>query len=529
MKIQRIEILGFGKLHDLNLELAPNLNVFLGENEAGKSTLEQVIVALLYGFYEGDRATKAENERRENYRPWHITSYGGALEYILYDGRAFRVERDFGTDDVTTRAIDLVTGKDVTDSFGVRRHGNVPFARAHLGMSRQVFAATGFIEQGALTQLGEAGTVGDTIVNLADTTKRDVSAVKAVQNLDKLIKSIGTERSRTTQWAVAKRKLSQTEEELRTYREAKASLETATIEREGFSRELNKLNGESQKIRLSIVYKEIEGIEYRLTRIREQDERLNEAKEKKAHLSQYAGFPRELQEEVVKRRVSLQNASERLARLQQSVKQKAEELDRSDLINEYSKLSATVGQLSDPEYNQMQENQNKLRQIGGQITEKRQYLEALEARRIPVKPWHIIFMILLPPIGIPLFFWQRARAKKSLAKEREESREALNTIIAEQSTIATKQETMLGRYEVKTIEELDRKRARHFQIASKLSEYTPLKNQLSDVQLEVEAECKRLLQILETAGISERELDRASDLFDDAYKGKLEYDRDLPP
>ncbi len=61
MRIRRIDIEAFGCLSDFSAGVAPGLHVFFGPNEAGKSTLQQAILALLYGFYAGDRARPAES------------------------------------------------------------------------------------------------------------------------------------------------------------------------------------------------------------------------------------------------------------------------------------------------------------------------------------------------------------------------------------------------------------------------------------------------------------------------------------
>ncbi|KKL25479.1 hypothetical protein LCGC14_2404900, partial [marine sediment metagenome] len=51
MRLRRIELAGFGCLQSFQTDLAPGLNLFHGLNEAGKSTLQQAVLALLYGFY----------------------------------------------------------------------------------------------------------------------------------------------------------------------------------------------------------------------------------------------------------------------------------------------------------------------------------------------------------------------------------------------------------------------------------------------------------------------------------------------
>ncbi|TMG00707.1 MAG: hypothetical protein E6I09_13150, partial [Chloroflexi bacterium] len=133
MKVNRIEIQAFGCLSDFAEDIAPGLHIFHGPNESGKSTLQQAILALLYGFYEGDRAKATENAARQRFDPWKHPRYTARLEYELQEARRYRVTRDFADEDNPTIVYDLLTGRTVTDDFGRGRHGNVPFMRKQLG------------------------------------------------------------------------------------------------------------------------------------------------------------------------------------------------------------------------------------------------------------------------------------------------------------------------------------------------------------------------------------------------------------
>jgi uncharacterized protein YhaN len=146
VKLTAIDLGGFGCLSDFSCSLAPGLNLFYGDNEAGKSTLQQALCALLYGFYDGDKARPDETQRHKRFKPWDNGPFRGALEYELSDGRAYEVRRDFSSADVFTQLLD--GGVDVSTQFGRGRHGNVPFARRHLGMPRGVFESCAFISQG---------------------------------------------------------------------------------------------------------------------------------------------------------------------------------------------------------------------------------------------------------------------------------------------------------------------------------------------------------------------------------------------
>ena len=93
MKIKKIHIDGFGKLHDFDIELGDGINVFCGQNEAGKSTLHLFIRSVLYG---------ASNKRRlgarsiyERMRPWKNPEvYRGRME-IEFERQRYMIERDF--------------------------------------------------------------------------------------------------------------------------------------------------------------------------------------------------------------------------------------------------------------------------------------------------------------------------------------------------------------------------------------------------------------------------------------------------
>ncbi len=73
MKIERLEIISFGKLKNKTIDFTDGLNIIYGDNESGKSTVISFIYAMLYGF--GESRTKALS-LREKYTPWD----GGVCE-----------------------------------------------------------------------------------------------------------------------------------------------------------------------------------------------------------------------------------------------------------------------------------------------------------------------------------------------------------------------------------------------------------------------------------------------------------------
>jgi len=90
MKLTGLQVDGFGLFHNLIIrDLSPHLTVFLGLNEAGKSTLLAFIRTVLYGFPDG---RSGENP----YPPLAGGRHGGSLRLVLEDGEAYTVARSPG-------------------------------------------------------------------------------------------------------------------------------------------------------------------------------------------------------------------------------------------------------------------------------------------------------------------------------------------------------------------------------------------------------------------------------------------------
>ncbi|MCG6918294.1 MAG: AAA family ATPase [Deltaproteobacteria bacterium] len=90
MRFTAIHIDGFGIFHDLDVvRLSPGLNVFLGDNESGKTTLLAFIRTILFGFPPG--------QRRENlYPPFTGGRHGGRLTLLGQEGEEYVITRHQG-------------------------------------------------------------------------------------------------------------------------------------------------------------------------------------------------------------------------------------------------------------------------------------------------------------------------------------------------------------------------------------------------------------------------------------------------
>ena len=94
MKITEIQIKNFGKLQNINVRPLPGLNVIYGENETGKSTMQQFITGMLFGI-ERQQDGSVKNDNYQQYEPWNSGScYAGGMKFTV-GGKPFFLERNF--------------------------------------------------------------------------------------------------------------------------------------------------------------------------------------------------------------------------------------------------------------------------------------------------------------------------------------------------------------------------------------------------------------------------------------------------
>ncbi|MFZ0578631.1 MAG: AAA family ATPase [Psychrobacillus psychrotolerans] len=86
MKLVKLQIYGFGKHENIEIKLSEGINVFFGENEVGKTTIQQFILHILFGFPQ-------RNAQLLRYEPKSSATYGGKVEIIDDQGQLVTIER----------------------------------------------------------------------------------------------------------------------------------------------------------------------------------------------------------------------------------------------------------------------------------------------------------------------------------------------------------------------------------------------------------------------------------------------------
>ncbi|MEO8897207.1 MAG: AAA family ATPase [Candidatus Dormibacter sp.] len=196
MRLERLEIGGFGRLRDVEAEFHPRLTVILGENESGKSTVQRALRAALYGLDAGGPGRPTERSDWARWMPWNGASYSIALSYALDDGRRLRVARRLEQREHTCQ-VQEIGGGDVTAEVRVGRV--VTPGLVQLGIDEAVFCASACVAEEGL-RLGAADTPGaraaevqEAIERLADSGEATTAAQALVAITDAMTR-VGSER-----------------------------------------------------------------------------------------------------------------------------------------------------------------------------------------------------------------------------------------------------------------------------------------------------------------------------------------------
>ena len=75
MKIEKLNIYGFGKHENVTVDFGPGITVLYGLNEAGKTTIQQFILHILFGFPQ-------KNNVLLRYEPKSGGKYGGQVHLV---------------------------------------------------------------------------------------------------------------------------------------------------------------------------------------------------------------------------------------------------------------------------------------------------------------------------------------------------------------------------------------------------------------------------------------------------------------
>lgn len=118
MKIEEINIDGFGKFHKYHCQTSGKLEVFYGKNESGKTTLRKFMIAMLFGL-EKSRGLAARYDDFTRYQPVNGGIYGGSMIFEK-DGIRYKIMRNFAQGQTEYRIFDADTMEELKEGIFIR-------------------------------------------------------------------------------------------------------------------------------------------------------------------------------------------------------------------------------------------------------------------------------------------------------------------------------------------------------------------------------------------------------------------------
>lgn len=177
MKIKKITAENFGKLKNKEIELSPGVNVIIGANESGKSSVARFLRFMLYGFTSSRNSEISKNDKKR-YTPWDDDSCRGNI-CVTCDGEDFTIRRE-----QTSRA-----SHSITNSQGIPVFQGVSAGEALLGVDAETFDKTALISAGDVF-FENAVSLSSAIKNIVFSADSSVDSETALKKLDAFRRSI---------------------------------------------------------------------------------------------------------------------------------------------------------------------------------------------------------------------------------------------------------------------------------------------------------------------------------------------------
>lgn len=268
MKLERLAIAGFGRLHDLSLKFGDGLTVVYGPNEAGKSTIVECIVRLLFGYPESQY-----NKLRVKYEPKAGGPFRATLAYELDDHSRFEVTRDFARADVPTETVDAVTRRPQPALTGNKLAS--PGADA-LEISIDVFRAAAVLSADE-TAVPEPAShaLGERLAEIIGSAGA-ASATQAMDHLKDARDSIGL-RGANSQLGKATREADEAEAELSRQREDHTAFSATIREQAELLDRAHELTARKSRCAAALAAVRLRGLRSRITEATEAKRRLDAA------------------------------------------------------------------------------------------------------------------------------------------------------------------------------------------------------------------------------------------------------------
>lgn len=189
MIINKINIISFAGLKDKEVKFEEKINLIYGENEKGKSTIQNFIRVWLYGM-NSKRTKDLKNNDRVRFAPVDGDKIRGEL-YVTHNNRKYIIKRSFGA----TKKEDI---SEILDAESGEILIEIPKdepGRYFLNVNSSTFYKTLFINQlGVAISKDKEEEIIDKAANLLNSDDTNIPIQKSIERLENIKKSISTVR-----------------------------------------------------------------------------------------------------------------------------------------------------------------------------------------------------------------------------------------------------------------------------------------------------------------------------------------------
>lgn len=193
MIITKLKVARFGKLKNFHIDFHSGFNIVCGDNEAGKSTLQAFIKAMLFGM--NSKVQKVRENDRKRYQPWNGDKAHGELHFQGDDHVTYIIKKRFGSSkgQDETIVIDGVTGKEA-----LQFKGQIP-GEVLFGVGEDAFEKMTYIRQlGCAVASASKDEIMQRIENLRQSGDEDTSYQKAYGALMEVEKTLTARKGKIT-------------------------------------------------------------------------------------------------------------------------------------------------------------------------------------------------------------------------------------------------------------------------------------------------------------------------------------------
>lgn len=194
MLITKLDIRGFGRLTG-SFMLDPGLNIVVGDNESGKSTMHDALIRALFGFSKSERRMRDGRTTKDARKPWDGAPFGlmVALEDVRWNadgsGKPVRAEWDF--DAHTVRV--WHDGNEVTDEI-LGKGSEVMLGKALLGLGLDEFRQACTLGQDRIAAVVRSDGLTSALTKAVESGSSDVRVDDSVERMGKFLDGLGITR-----------------------------------------------------------------------------------------------------------------------------------------------------------------------------------------------------------------------------------------------------------------------------------------------------------------------------------------------